>query len=163
MAKEATQFQIPTRLLALSPEEIKPVLKQYLLPIWQLQWDTTEIALFYKTLVPTVSYSIQFSDSNRAMESILTKLRFNHNKLNANRYKIGCADSPLCDTCRTPETLEHYLFDCMQYLDFQDDLRQEFFQRKLSLTVSDMLGGNRVASILTYEYILNTNIFFIPH
>ena len=50
LAKQATQLPIPHHLIDLAPDEIKPVIKKYLLSLWQLQWDTTEIALFYKTL-----------------------------------------------------------------------------------------------------------------
>ncbi|KAJ7599565.1 hypothetical protein C8J56DRAFT_770756, partial [Mycena floridula] len=35
--------------------------------------------------------------------------------LNAHLHKIQAADSPLCETCQTPETVSHYLLACRRF------------------------------------------------
>lgn len=138
---------------------IKPLVLKYILSIWQLLWDTAETGAFYRALVPEVSLKIKFSDSNRAMETTLTRLRFNHNNLKANRYRVNCSDSPMCETCQVEESASHFLFDCIKYIDLQQDMFHAFRNHKIAYTINNMLGEHRIGAILTFQYITDTGRF----
>ena len=159
LAKKAISFDQVSQPIPLSIQEAKPIIQNHLVSNWQLLWDTGTTADLYRQIVPTVSLNIKFSDPNRHLESTISKLRFNHNDLQANKYKIHGSDSPLCPTCHTEEDINHYLFDCMRYIDLQLDNYIAFSERDIPYTLPNMLGEHRVGTILTYEYILKTKRF----
>ena len=159
LAKMATKFEVISQPIPLSIPEIRAVILSYLLSNWQLLWDTSVTGEFYKQLVPTVSFSIKFTDPNRMLETTISKLRFNHNSLNANTYRINCSDSPLCPVCLVEEDSNHFLLDCQKYSDLQLENYIAFAERDIPYTLNNMLGEHRVATILTYEYIIKTKRF----
>ena len=93
------------------------------------------------------------------METTISKLRFNHNSLNANIYRINCSTSPLCPVCPVEEDTNHFLFNCHKYSDLQLDNYIAFAERNIPYTLNNMLGEHRVATILIYEYMLKTQRF----
>ena len=119
LAKEANNLDTISQPIPLSIAEIKNGIRSYLLTCCQLIWDTSTTGTFYKQLAPRVSYDIQFSDPNRVLESTISRLRFNHNSLNSNKYRVNSCPTPLCTTCQTEEDINHYLFDCTNYIDLQ--------------------------------------------
>ena len=48
----------------------------------------------------------------RKKDTLITRLRLHGCFLNKYLHKIGLHDSGLCDICRVPETVEHFLFNC---------------------------------------------------
>ena len=93
------------------------------------------------------------------LESTISKLRFNHNLLNANTFRVGGSTSPLCSVCQVEEDTNHFLFHCQRYSDFQLDTYIAFSERDIPYTLNNMLGEHRVGTILAYEYILKTERF----
>ena len=162
LAKTAIAFQNISQPIPLSIPEIKAVILAYLLSNWQLLRDTSTTGEFYRQLVPTVSFNIKFADPDRMLETTMSKLRFNHNSLNANTYRIHCSTSPLCPVCLIEEDANHFLLDCQQYSDFQLENYIAFAERDIPFTLNNMLGEHRVATILTYEYVLKTKRFSKP-
>ncbi|KAI0683155.1 hypothetical protein C8T65DRAFT_529369, partial [Cerioporus squamosus] len=53
----------------------------------------------------------------------LTQLRSGHVGLNAFLAKIRVLDSGLCLTCRTPETVAHYMLSCRRFVAARHELR----------------------------------------
>lgn len=159
LAKEAARSQNTIITIPATVPEIKSKLLLYILNIWQSLWDITECGLFYKTLVPEVSYSIPFLHSNRALETTLTRLRVNHNCLNYNTYRIGLRDSPLCDLCLQSETVEHFLLYCHKFTALQVSTYLKFKERGIPYNLENLLGAHRVGTELSYEYILQTERF----
>ena len=159
VAKTAITFQTISQPIPLSIPEMKAVILSYLLSNWQLLWDTSITGEFYRQIVRTVSFNIKFADPNRMLETTISKLRFNHNSLNANTYIINCSTSPLCSLCLVEEDSNHFLFDCHRYSDLQLENYIAFAERDIPYTLNNMLGEHKVATILTYEYILKTKRF----
>lgn len=163
LAKASLDFPLPTCLIPLTISQFKPVLLNYILQIWQSYWETIELATFYRDLVPEVSLSIKYEDSNRSRETAITRLRFSHSHLNADRYRTGCHDTPLCTICQDDETVQHYLFECLNYMDFQINCFRAFQERSIPYTLGNLLGGHRLGTIISYEYILATGRFsYLP-
>ena len=151
--------EAPDIIIPLSISELRPVLLQYILHIWQVYWETIETAAFYKVIVPNVSTSIKFSDSNRSMEATITRLRFNHNSLNYNLYRTGSQVSPLCCLCQDNETAQHYFFECFRYTDLQLSCFIAHAERDIALTLSNLLGEHYVSTCIAYEYVLKSGRF----
>ena len=53
------------------------------------------------------------------------------NGLKSYLFKIGRVDSPNCDSCNTPETLDHFLWECDKYTEFRQILEQNFSETKV--------------------------------
>lgn len=158
LAKEGIKIQSPSISIPLSVSEIKAVVKSYFLRKWQDLWDSSETGKFYRNLVPLVSNEIKFSDPDRQLETTLTRLRFNHNSLNHNRFRIG-GYNPLCVVCQEDETIEHYLFECLRYIDQQVYTYYQFRIRGIPYTLENMLGAHRLGTVFCYEYVNNTGRF----
>lgn len=52
---------------------------------------------------------------NRREETIVTRLRIGHNKLNSTLHIMGKHPTGFCDQCQIPETVEHVLINCSKY------------------------------------------------
>ena len=59
---------------------------------------------------------------NKHKQTILYRLRTGHNRLNMHLHKIGLHNPGLCDFCKEPETVKQYLFDCLKYQHYQENL-----------------------------------------
>ena len=164
LARDAINSITPDISIPLSLTEIRPVITSYIMRLWQVYWSTIEVAHFYKALVPLVSKSIKFCDSNRSLEVALTRLRFNHNKLNFNLHRTGGHITSLCDLCQVDETAQHYFFECFRYIQYQLDCYIGHAERDIPFTLDNLLGGNSVSTILAHEYIVKTCRFsFLPN
>ena len=115
LARKAIDHESPDIIIPLSISEFRPVLISYILHPWQVYWETIEAAELYKHIVPNVSTSIKFQDSNRSLETTITRLRLNHNQLNDNLARTGSNVSPLCGLCQDNETAHHFFFECFRY------------------------------------------------
>ena len=70
---------------------------------------------FLKSIEPNVKIKQIINMQNKHMEIILYRLKNGHNRLNMHLHKIGLHNSGLCDFCKEPETVKHYLLDCLKY------------------------------------------------
>lgn len=52
---------------------------------------------------------------NRREETIMTRLRIGHNKLNSTLHTMGKHPAEFCDQCHIHETVEHLLINCLKY------------------------------------------------
>ena len=99
----------------LSIEEGKRKIKKAAILAWQLHYNTKKDTLQIGVIKPTICHWPWASHHNRAAETALTRLRISHIELNSYLNRFNQSDSPLCQTCRTPETTEHYLFSCRRF------------------------------------------------
>ena len=79
---------------------------------WQKLYSESPTARSYKEIEPTVNKEIKFTNKNRRKEVIITRLRLGKCRLNSCLQKINRHDTGLCDTCKVPETVQHFLLDC---------------------------------------------------
>jgi hypothetical protein len=57
-----------------------------------------------------------YSEGDRRLSILHTRLRLKHNSLNSNLFKVGLAESPACECGFREETESHYLLFCPIYM-----------------------------------------------
>ena len=70
-------------------------------------------------------------------------------------HKLGLHNSGLCDFCEEPETVKHYLLDCLKYQQYQENLIDFAVKNNIKLTIESILK-NRDMFPLIYDYVLKT-------
>ena len=99
-------------IVCTSTHEILKKIDNQILLEWQTCYTNSKKAKWYKEVVPMVSNEIKYSSKRRKKEIIITRLRLGRCFLNHTKQQIGRHTDGLCERCRTPETIEHYLLDC---------------------------------------------------
>ena len=130
---------IPTDL---DYSEVKLLIKSAQLRRWQLIYDTKKHEYHIGGIKPTIQKWPWTKTKNRSVETAMTRLRLGHVGLNHHLNKFNMADSPLCETCREPETVEHFLLKCRRYS--YQRTRLETALNRLKITnprISTLLGG----------------------
>ena len=79
---------------------------------WQRIYTNSSTARMYKQIEPKVSTELKFINKNRKKEVVITRLRLGKCLLNSCLHQINKHDTGLCDTCKVPETVEHFLLYC---------------------------------------------------
>ena len=85
---------------------------QFVSDEWQREWETGNTAQLLRRIEPNVRRAHTRRVDSRRLETFWIALRFERCPLNACLHKIGRHDTGLCDACRVPETVEHYLLEC---------------------------------------------------
>ena len=74
--------------------------------------------------------------NNRMWESKLARLRFGHTKLTHN-YLLNNIENPICSTCTTDITVEHFLVHCRKY---EHQRRKYLYKNNNPINIKDILG-----------------------
>ena len=61
-----------------------------------------------------MSHKSKYSSNSRYKEVTISRLRLGRCRLNYYLNLMSCHVTGLCDTCKVPETIEHYLLNCPQ-------------------------------------------------
>ena len=147
---EMIQIQVP-----LNKTEINKDIHLKYQTIWETQYNTNNKGQFFKSIEPNVKNIQIINLQNKHMETILYRLRTGHNRLNMHLHKIGLHNSGLCDFCEEPETVKHYLLDCLKYQQYQENLIDFANKNNVKLTIESILN-NRDMFPLIYDYVLKT-------
>ena len=81
-----------------------------------------------------------YNRGNKYANMLLTSLRVDHSKLNAHSFKIGLADTNICENCdnNTQESSLHYLIACPHFTEQRrtlfDRVEQTFIPKFRQLT-----------------------------
>ena len=89
------------------------------------------------------------------METIIYRLKTGHNRLNMHLHKLGLHNSGLCDFCEEPETVKHYLLDCLKYQQYQENLIDFAVKNNIKLTIESILKNGDMFPLI-YDYVLKT-------
>ena len=89
------------------------------------------------------------------METNIYRLRTGHNRLNMHLHKIGLHNSGLCELCEEPESVKHYLLDCLKFQHFQENLVDFAMKKNIKLTIESILKNWDMFPII-YEYVIKT-------
>ena len=130
-AARGTSTPLPPRLrqlsdLPVSIAALQDTAKTHMRQQWTQIWSSDTHAQRLRSFDPTppgkkiLQFLRQFPKS---ASSILVQLRSSHIGLNAYLSRFKAADSPLCNYCQAPETVDHYLFYCRKYLQERSALR----------------------------------------
>jgi ribonuclease HI/exonuclease III len=110
----ADKRKLPASISALRQAHMEKLQKQ-----WKKRWKTSprfrKIAAIDPKL-PSKRSTNRISHLEKGQSSLIIQLRSGHIALNAFLFKINKSDTDICPNCRTsPETVHHFLFDCMAY------------------------------------------------
>ena len=147
---EMIQIQVP-----LNKTEINKDIHLKYQTIWETQYNTNNKGQFFKSIEPNVKNIQIINLQNKHMETILYRLRTGHNRLNMHLHKIGLHNSGLCDFCEEPETVKHYLLDCLKYQQYQENLIDFANKNNVKLTIESILNKRDMFPLI-YDYVLKT-------
>jgi hypothetical protein len=83
-----------------------------------------------------------YEDLSRQSCSIITQLRPGHIGLNQFLHRIGVAQSPLCEHCNVPETVDHFLLTCKSFTRQRETLRWQLFEAQSHLNLQNLLADH---------------------
>lgn len=88
------------------------LVEQYVVEQWQRSWATCSNGRQYRQIEPDVGRKVKYTCNTRRKEVTATRLRLGKCSLNAYLYEIHAHPDGLCELCRKPETIHHFLLDC---------------------------------------------------
>ena len=144
------QIQIP-----INRSEINKEIQSKYQIMWETQYNTINKGQFFKSIEPNVKNIQIINMQNKHMEMILYRLGTGHNRLNMHLHKLGLHNSGLCNFCEEPETVKHYLLDCIKYQHLQENLINFAMKNNIKLTIESILK-NKDMFPLIYDYVLKT-------
>ncbi len=81
---------------------------------WQQRWDQELKGIHLYLIIKRVGI-VENKGRNRREETIMTRLRIGHNKLNSTLHIMEKHPTGFCDQCQIPETVEHVLINCSKH------------------------------------------------
>ena len=130
------------------------------LELWQTRWNADTKARHCHNIQPEVNRRIKFVDrSNRAKESLLTRLRLGRCALKHYLHQMKIGDDGKCTRCQVEETVEHWLMECPGNVHLQQQLTQTFRRKSIDYNTRTVLNdAHCLEEIYIYAKQHNTNI-----
>jgi hypothetical protein len=144
-----------TIYIPFSLNEMNAFISQYIRELWIKDYTSNPKGKFFKELFPTMPVKNSFLYSSRHKDVTLARLRFGHCRLNHHLHLIGCHDTGLCPTCNVPETIHHFLLDCVSLQHYRQILISAVMGLKLKLDSSTLLTNPAISDSL-YKFIILT-------
>ena len=117
LAAEALGNQNIDVNVSLGLNELYEDVNQHVLQVWQEQFSKTHKGSHYRSIEPLVSNKSKYADNkNRAKEVLISRLRLGKCRLNFYLQQMKKHPTGCCDTCKAPETIEHYILHCSENL-----------------------------------------------
>jgi len=98
--------------IGLELSEAYNLVDRYIIGKWQQMWEADPTGSHYRSIEKTVSTKVKHFHSSRHKDVVITRLRLGKCCLNAYLYQIGKHPDGLCDSCKKPETVIHFLTEC---------------------------------------------------
>lgn len=124
---------------------------------WQTRWNTNKRGSHYRELEPRTTSNIKYESKPRKKEVLITRLRFQKCRLNAHLHSINCHKDGLCDTCKIPETVEHFLLECKGRTEITGLLISVLNRENKPVTMENILKSTACGDII-YNWIVKKNI-----
>lgn len=118
---------------------------------WQKQWTNGKSGSAYKEIEPIVSKGIKYQHKNRKKETTITRLRLGKCALNSYLHKFKIHPDGLCEACKVPETVEHFLMGCRKS-GINIKVQQMCQKLKISNDLKTVLSNTQVINVI-YENI----------
>ena len=127
------------------PKEDKVrVTNKAVLRLWQKTWDetvrVTNKGKHLKLFRNNIGHWPWSHHKNRAVETVLAKLRIGHANFREHSFRFNLSPTPYCD-CGRPEDIDHIFLRCPLYNTERDHLRQNLNSINVPLTKKNLLGG----------------------
>ena len=114
LARSIVTAPVSPRETSMSKSEIKNAMKHHCSKLWDERYKSTGKGAHYKIFQPSTMQNLT-TISNRKTSTIIFRLQTGHCGLKKHLHRIGLSDSPNCDRCHVPETVDHFLHHCPQY------------------------------------------------
>lgn len=139
LAKEASKQENIMDIL-FSKTEIKTIIKSEMIRKWQNKWNNGSTGRHLYNIQKDVG-RMRLTGRNTLEDSIISRLRLGHTRLNKTLQLIGKHPTGLCEYCQEEESVEHVLCHCRKY-----NTEREILRRTLQdpLTVEQILGQSGV-------------------
>ena len=106
-------------------KEIVDAMKKKIAEKWNNRFTLSEDTENIDEFVTTVGKRKCIGEKDRKGFSVINQLITGHTRLNSHQAKIKARDIDICDSCKVPETTEHYLFDCDKFSQEREKLQRE--------------------------------------
>ena len=95
-------------------QSVKRMIRSICLEIWNREWTSSTTGSTTCLFLPTVESAASFGpvDLSREQSQVLT----GHSYLNVHQHRFKFHDSPMCACGDAEETIEHFLFSCVNFL-----------------------------------------------
>ena len=115
---------------------------------WEKRWRELVVLTgkgkFMLELRQHITESDRIEISPRKMECAITRLRIGHAGVLNHLYRFEMTDSPLCERCKIPETIKHFLMHCPKYYQQREILCKTFQNLKICFNLADVLGLSNI-------------------
>lgn len=127
----------------LSREESLICLENSFAEYWRKTWKTNVVlsrkGKFLSEHQNKILNNSWIQHKSRRLESAITRLRIGHAGVNAHLNRFEMSDSPLCQRCSLPETIEHFLMTCPTYQQQRSSLRETFQNSNREFSLRNVL------------------------
>lgn len=115
---------------------------RYVTEHWQNEWESANTGAFYRRLVPKVDQTRSSRFGSRRKEVTATRLRFGKCALNDHLHCVGVHATGHCDSCKVPETVQHFLLECSN--EVARRVREACDDLHIAPTIESALGNRSV-------------------
>ena len=147
-AEEMVSAKDPV-VMTMDKREAVAEIKRQIGEKWKLKFENSQKVDRLQETFDEVGKRVCHGEKNRASFSALNQILCGHSKLNGHQAKLNPNKSEMCDKCKVPESVEHYLFDCDKY---------EEERKELEESVEDVLSREGINCSLIDLRVLSGNI-----
>ena len=122
LAKEAALLHEITTIDYTSDEALLLV-ENWVWNNWKTYWSTNKDCKYQEIFNLPVSYN--HIHGTRKKDTIISRIRLQHTKLNAGLFKIGLHPNGLCDTCNKVHNGYHFIMECRNTKDLNNKLNEK--------------------------------------
>jgi ribonuclease HI len=122
---------------------------------WQKEWFDDDRGRRFKDEIKDVHKGYFKIHKNRRKDKTLARIRMGHVLLNDRLCIFKKHPDDLCSQCKVPENIEHYVWQCAQYVEAQTELIQKVRSMGITPSLNNILFLEKCSDPL-YEYILAT-------
>ena len=155
LAKESLSLKNISCFIPIGFKDLYPFVDKIFLQKWQERWNSDTKGRFYFPIEPLVSFTCKFSDINRRKQTAITRLRFGKCLLNDLLHLMKKHPTGLCDFCHYPETVPHYLLECIDLQEKWLVLSNALVERGMKINHVNLLK-NKVFFNMIWDYILSS-------
>jgi ribonuclease HI len=155
IAKNATlsneiQINIPLNL-----NEINKEILIHFQSYWKTIYNNNNKGIFFRTIETDFDKIQPINMTNRHMEKTIFRLKTGHCLLNSHLHRIGLHDSGFCEFCNEPETVKHYLLDCLNYQNYQEEIISYAHKYNILISIESILNNKTMYPVI-YNYVIQT-------
>jgi hypothetical protein len=143
LAKRATGQPAIEKAVKFEARETHELINSYVQKLWQNKWDKCKTGKFNRSLNSVVNQNIKYVNTSRQKERTITRLRLGRCRLNYYLHHIGKHETGLCDKCRVPETIEHFLMHCINS-PTREKIRFMCQKESVNFDITDILNSRKV-------------------